>query len=146
MRTNIRLKIDMSEQVVKFCDLHPFDTPAAQEVAAHMKSLVARAEELARQQRAGTVEARASTATKAKLRSDIWDDLLVLRGFADAAALRQPEIPIELQLPDRQVSHQAFLTAARVTVAEARRPSYSKTATRNSRSVEVRLKDQEATV
>ena len=119
MRTNIRLKLDMSARVAEFCDGHPDDSAPVVAAVSRIKELLARADALARQQRAGQIAVRASTTSKALLRRAIRADLVDLLRFAHTAALRQPEVPIRLQLPAQSVSHEKFLTTARVAVAEA---------------------------
>ena len=119
MQTQIRLKLDMSARVAKFCDQFPLDTPAFKVAVAKLTDLVARAEALARQQRAGRLAVQASIVSRDTFRHGIRNDLMTLRHIADAAALRQPEIPIRLQLPADNVNHEVFLTTARVAVAEA---------------------------
>jgi hypothetical protein len=119
MRTNIRLKLDMSQRAVEFCRQHPDDSPAYATAVTKLEGLVHRATTLAQQQQAGRIAAEASVVSKSECRRGIRKDLESLRDIADAAALRQPEIPVRLQLPDKQVSEKVFLATSRVAVAEA---------------------------
>lgn len=84
-----------------------------------MEGLVARATALAEQQRSGQLATEASVVSKTEFRRRIRADLESLRDIADAAALRQPEIPVRLQLPESQVNETVFLATSRVAVAEA---------------------------
>jgi hypothetical protein len=119
MRTNTRLKLDMGQRAVEFCREHPDDSPAYAAAVTKLEGLVGRATALAEQQRSGLIAAEASVVSKSEFRQEIRKDLESLRDIADAAALRQPEIPVRLQLPGKNVSEKVFLATSRVAVAEA---------------------------
>jgi hypothetical protein len=60
MRTNIRLKLDMSQRAVEFCRQQPDDSPAYATAVTKLEGLVHRATTLAQQQQAGRIAAEAS--------------------------------------------------------------------------------------
>lgn len=119
MNTDICRKLDMADRVREFNRTHPADNPGHAAVIARFAERVARANALARQERAGHLAVRAAVATKAELRREIHFHLGVLQGTARAAAREESELATRFRLPRSNANHLTFLTIARVSAAQA---------------------------
>lgn len=119
MDADTRLRLDMGARVRGFCRAHPTDDPGTNGLIARLESRLERAQVLAEQQRAGQVTAHASVVSKDELKSLVRDRLLVVSGAAELAAIDDPGLDARLEAPSLNISHRAFLTAARVALAQA---------------------------
>ena len=120
MKVDIRRKLDMAGRVRDFCRTHL--APDNEGYAAAVKRLeerLARAEALAEQQVAGRVAVAGAVASKEQLREEIHTTLGLLAGLAKPAAQEEAELGVGFTRPRTKLSHQAFLTRARVSVANA---------------------------
>jgi hypothetical protein len=119
MNTDTRLRLDMGARVRGFCRAHPTDDPGYTGLVTRLEDRLDRARILAEQQRAGQVTAHASVVSKDDLKVLVRDRLLVVSGAAELAALDDPGLDARVEAPSLGISHRAFLTAARVVLAQA---------------------------
>ncbi len=120
MRDIIRRKLDMAARVRDFSLAQPAEGERYQQLVTKLGERIARAQALDAQHRAGRLAVRVSSEGKAALRRGIREEWLRhLARMAQGAAAERPELGTLFQLPKANVSHQAFLTAARTILAEA---------------------------
>jgi hypothetical protein len=119
MNAETRLRLDMGTRVRGFCRAHPSDDPGHAGLVARLEDRLNRATALAEQQRTGQVTAHASVLSKDDHKVLVRDQLLVLKGAAELAALDDPGLDARLEPPPLALSHRAFLTGARVALAQA---------------------------
>jgi hypothetical protein len=109
----------MAVRVRDFLRAHPADGVAEGAALARLEELVARAEVLASQQRAGILAARAATEMRGKVRRALRSRLLhYLSAVGQAAANENAELGQEFRLP-RMGPNQAFVTIARGMLEKA---------------------------
>jgi len=120
MNAGVRRKLDLGAKVVEFTLAHPFTEPASVAVATRLEEKVAHGKELVVQQRTGQLGARSANARRNKIRFGALMTLLrLLVRVAEVAAKELPELAGRIKLPPQDGSHQAFLAAATMMVAEA---------------------------
>jgi hypothetical protein len=119
-RTNSRL--DMGHRALEFSRAHPMDSPGYVTALKQLEEQLARADQLAREQRRGTAEVRAATARKDELKRSIRRSQLVhLAAVAGRAAKEVPELAQKFDLPRIPFRSLAFKAAARAMLEEAQR-------------------------
>jgi hypothetical protein len=120
MNAKSRRKIEMGTRALEFSRAHPDASPGYTAAVARLEERLARADQLAAQQRAGQLEVRAATARKVELRRAMTRAHLVhLAQAAKIAGREVPELAQKLVLKPRARSYLAFRTAARGMAAEA---------------------------
>jgi hypothetical protein len=119
MRHTIRRKLEMAGRVLDFSRAHPGKDPSYAAILSRLEDGIERAEQLARQQRAGQITVHASTARRKELRRALHDQLRHLTRVGDVVAKSQPELAQHFQLPILSASGQAYRTAARAMLDEA---------------------------
>jgi hypothetical protein len=120
MNAKTRRKIEMGTRALDFSHAHPGASPGYTAAVARLEERLARADQLAAQQRAGQLEVRAATARKVELRRAMTRAHLVhLAQAAKIAGREVPELAQKLVLKPRARSYLAFRTAARGMAAEA---------------------------
>jgi hypothetical protein len=120
MNAKTRRKIEMGTRSLDFSHAHPDASPGYAAAVARLEERLARADQLAGQQRAGQLEVRAATARKVELRRAMTRAHLVhLAQAAKIAGREVPELAQKLVLKPRARSYLAFRTAARGMAAEA---------------------------
>jgi hypothetical protein len=117
MDASIRRKLDMAARVRDFCRTHPHANPGYTAATQLLEERLARAEALAQQQVAGQMAVAGAVANKEQLRLDIYNTLALLKGLARPAAREEPDLAAGIVRPRVKLSHQAFLTQARVAAA-----------------------------
>jgi len=115
----LRRRLEMAERVRDFLRAHPTDGVAEGAALARLEELVARAEVLASQQRAGIVAARAATEVRAGVRRALRSKLLhYLSAVGHVAANENAELGQEFRLP-KVGPNQPFVTIARGMLEKA---------------------------
>ena len=117
MNAHVRRTLDMAARVRDFCRTHPAPNPGHAAAVAQLEERLARAEALADQQVAGQVAVSGAVVNKEQLREEIYDNLGLLAGLARPAAREEAELAVGFARPRLKLSHQAFLTQARVAAA-----------------------------
>jgi hypothetical protein len=117
MDFRIRRKLDMAARVRDFCRTRPDQNPGYTAAVARLEERLARAEALAQQQVAGQLAVTGAVVNKEQLRQEIYNTIALLKGLARPAAKEQPELAAGIVRPRPKLSHQAFLTSARVATA-----------------------------
>ena len=93
MKAKTRRKLEMGERALEFCRSYPEDTPGFVAAVGRLESVIARATQLATQQRDGTIEARMATEQKRELRRALRSGHLDhLKRVAQAAGSEVPEL------------------------------------------------------
>jgi hypothetical protein len=109
----------MGERVVDWSTAHPDPSPGSQAAVRRLQELVVRANQVASQQRDGTLEVRRATARKRELRHEIKEAHLDhIVSVAELASRDEPELAEKFRLPGRASTYSAFRTAARGILAE----------------------------
>jgi hypothetical protein len=119
MNIAIRRKLDMAGRVRDFCRTHPDQNPGHTAAVARLEERLARAEALAKQEVAGRLAVSGAVANKEQLRQEIQQTVALLAGLAEPAAREEPDLRFVIVRPSIQLSHQAFLTRARVAADTA---------------------------
>jgi hypothetical protein len=119
MNIDIRRKLDMAGRAREFCRTHPDPNPGYTAAVARLEERLKRAEALAEQQVAGRVTVSGAVVSKEQLRHQIYTTLGLLAGLAKPAAKEDAELAVGFARPRTTLSHQAFLTRARVAAANA---------------------------
>jgi hypothetical protein len=110
----------MGSRALEFSRAHPDGSPGYTAALAELEQQLARAEQLATQQRQGVVEVRAATARKRDLRRSIRQRLLVHVARAARGAAREvPELTQRFALPREPIPYLTFRTLARNVADEA---------------------------
>jgi hypothetical protein len=115
----IRRRLEMAGRVLDFSRAHPGKDPSYAGILSRLEEGIERAEQLARQQRAGQITVHASTARRRELRRVLHDQLRHLARVGDVVAKTQPELAQHFQLPTWNASGQAYRMAARAMLDEA---------------------------
>src|SRR6478735_12794094 len=120
MNRDARRKIEMGKRVLEWSNLHPDSSPGPTAALKRLQDRLARADQLAEQQRDGLLEVRRSTARKQQLRRDIkLAHLNHIVSVAEVASVEEPDLVEKFKLPGRVTTYSAFRTAARGILAEA---------------------------
>lgn len=120
MNARTRRKIEMGRRALDFSRAHPDASPGFGAALAHLEERLARADQLASQQREGILRVRAATARKRELRRTMRRaELLHVAEVARVAAREAPELPQKFVLTRKATPYLAFHTAARGMEAEA---------------------------
>ena len=118
----LRRRLEMAVRVRDFFRAHRTEGNQGAEAAAfaRLEELLARAEVLAAQQRAGVVAQRGSTAQRAGVRRALQSQLLrYLSAVGRVAARQNTELGAQFRLPATRATNQAFLTLARGMLTKA---------------------------
>ena len=114
MNAVLRRRLEMAVRVRDFLRAHKVEAVGDGTALAHFEALVARAEVLAAQQRAGVVATRSATLQRGGLRRALQTKLLrYLVAVGAVAAKGNAELAAQFRLPQRPVPDQALLTMAR---------------------------------
>jgi hypothetical protein len=119
MNIAIRRKLDMAGRVRDFCRTHPDQNPGYSAAVARLDDRLARADALAKQEVAGRLAVSGAVINKEQLRQEIQQMVAMLAGLAGPAAREAPDLKVVIVRPSIQLSHQAFLTRARVAADTA---------------------------
>jgi hypothetical protein len=118
----LRRRLEMAVRVRDFLRAHRTEGIQGAEATAfaRLEELLARAEVLAAQQRAGVVAQRGSTAQRAEVRRALQSQLLKYLSVVGRVAARQnTELGAQFRLPATRATNQAFLTLARGMLTKA---------------------------
>ena len=118
----LRRRLEMAVRVRDFLRAHRTEGIQGAEAAAfaRLEELLARAEVLAAQQRAGVVAQRGSSAQRAEVRRALQSQLLkYLSAVGRVAARQNTELGAQFKLPATRATNQAFLTLARGMLTKA---------------------------
>ncbi|MDH4132520.1 MAG: hypothetical protein OEV95_12020, partial [Gemmatimonadota bacterium] len=100
--------------------VHPYSDPGQVALFTRLEDRIARASQLATQQREGTASVRASAARRRQLRRTIRRELLEhLVSTARGASKEAPELAQLFLVPAESGRHQDFMTSARAMTATA---------------------------
>jgi hypothetical protein len=114
MNALFRRRLEMAARVRDFLRAHKTDAVGEGLGLAKLEELIARAEALDAQQRAGVVTARSSTKQRRELRHALQSKLLLyLRALGALVESENGELAVQFQLPPSNASQLALLTAAR---------------------------------
>jgi hypothetical protein len=119
MNFNVRRKLDMAARARDFCRTHADNNLGYSAAVVRLEERLARAEALAQQQVSGQLAVSGAVVNKEQFREEIYKTLGLLAGLAKPAAQEEAELTIGFVRPRPNVSHQAFLTRARVSAANA---------------------------
>lgn len=120
MDAKSRRRIEMGRRALDFSRAHPDASPGYTAAVTRLEERLARAEQLAAQQREGMLQVRASTVRKVELRRMMRQaHLSHLAQVAKVAAREVPELAQKLILKPGTTTYLAFRTAARGMAAEA---------------------------
>ena len=120
MNAKSRRRIEMGTRALDFSRAHPDASPGYTAAVTRLEERLARAEQLATQQREGTLQVRAATARKRELRRTMRRTHLThLARVARVAAREMPDLAQKLVLKPGTTTYLAFRTAARGMAAEA---------------------------
>jgi hypothetical protein len=121
MNGSTRRKLEMGTRALEFSEAHPDESDGYRAALADLKQQVARAAQLADQQRDGTIEVRAATARKRDLHRNMRRRMLVHVTRAGRRAAREiPELGPKFTMPEDGIPYLAFLTIARTMATAAR--------------------------
>jgi len=118
----LRRRLEMAVRVRDFLLAHRAEGIQGAEAAglARLEELIARAEVLAGQQRAGVLARRGSTEQRAEVRRALQSQLLrYLSAVGRVAARQNTELGAQFRLPATRATNQAFLTLARGMLTKA---------------------------
>jgi hypothetical protein len=120
MRAKTRRKLEMGKRVLEFCRQHRDPSPGFVATAARLEELLARGDQLVRQQIDGVSEVHAATARKRELRRlMLAAHLDHLINVAQIAAVEEPELLQKIVFPVDATTYLAFQAAANGMAAEA---------------------------
>jgi hypothetical protein len=120
MNRDARRKIEMGKRVLEWSVLHPDSGPGSAAALKRLQDRLARADQLAEQQRDGLLEVRRSSARKRELRREIkLAHLNHIVSVAKVASVDEPDLVEKFKLPGRATNYSAFRTAARGILSEA---------------------------
>lgn len=120
MNARTRRKLEMGMRALDFSRAHPDGSPGYSAALARLENRLARADQLAAQQRDGILQVRAASARKYELRRILTKTHLEhLARVAEIAAQEAPELPRKFLLRPENNTYLAFRTAARGMAAEA---------------------------
>lgn len=120
MDAKSRRKIEMGTRALEFSRGHPDTSPGYTAAVTRLEERLARADQVAAQQREGLLDVRAATARKAELRRAMQQaHLSHLAQVGKAAARDVPELAQKFVFRPGTTTYLAFRTAARGMAAEA---------------------------
>lgn len=120
MNAKNRRRIEMATRALNFSRAHTDPSPGYAAAVARLEERLARAQQLATQQREGILEVRSSSVQKRDLRRQMGrGQLMHLAGVADIASAELPELAQKFSLAAMRSPYLAFRTAARSMAAEA---------------------------
>lgn len=120
MNAKNRRRIEMGTRALNFSRAHSDASPGYAAALSRLEERLARADQLATQQRDGIIEVRSSSAQKRDLRRSMRRGQLThLARVADIAAKELPELSQKFILAPMSSPYLAFRTAARGMAAEA---------------------------
>ena len=120
MRAQLRRRLEMAERVRDFLRAHQTDGVGQGLGLAKLEELLQRAQELAGQQRVGVALTRQATKHRKDVRRALQNKILrYLRVVGRVAAKQNGELANQFPLPPANATHEALLTAARATLANA---------------------------
>lgn len=120
MNAQVRRTMEMAAGVLGFLRAHPSEGESYRKVLNHFEELLARAEALVAQQRAGLIATRAASARRKELRHELHFKLLPhLVSVGVVAAKDRADLALQFQLPGLHATHLGFLTAAKAMLAKA---------------------------
>jgi hypothetical protein len=120
MDATSRQRIEMGTRALNFSRAHPDPTPGYTAAVTRLEERLARAGQLAKQQRDGLLLVRASTARKAELRRTLRKaHLSHVAQVAKVASREVPELAQKFVFKPGTTTYLAFRTAARGMAAEA---------------------------
>jgi hypothetical protein len=114
MNRSIEIRLAMGQRALEFSRAHPSESPGYAIALKQLEEQLARATQLAEEQRRGIAEVRATTSTKDQLRRVIRRGHLVhFAGVAGRASAEDPELAQQFNLPRMPTRGLAFRAAAR---------------------------------
>src|SRR5437016_4755249 len=120
MNAQLRRRLEMAGRVRDFLRAHKTDAVGEGLGLAKLEELIARAEALDAQQRAGIVTTRLSTKHREGLRRALQSKLLLyLRALGGLGDPENGEAAVQFQVPPSNASHVALLTAGRDMLEKA---------------------------
>ena len=120
MNAALRRRLEMAVRVRGFLRAHKIEAVGDGKALAHFEELVARAEVLAAQQRAGVVATRSATLQRGGLRRALQTKLLrYLAAVGAVAAKGNTDLQAQFRLPNNGTSSVSFLTTARGMLEKA---------------------------
>jgi hypothetical protein len=120
MKGKSRRKVEMGMRAVEWSLAHPDGSPGYAAAVSRLQNRLARAEQLASQQRDGILEVRRATARKRELQRQMKEAHIAhIMRVAQVASDEEPELAEKFVLPNRITNYTAFRTAARGLAAEA---------------------------
>ena len=120
MNALLRRRLEMAGRVRDFLRAHKTDAVGEGLGLAKLEELIARAEALDAQQRAGVVVTRSSTKQRRELRHALQSKLLLyLRALGALVETENGELAVQFQFPPANGSQQALLTAGRGMLEKA---------------------------
>jgi hypothetical protein len=120
MNALLRRRLEMAGRVRDFLRAHKTDAVGEGLGLAKLEELIARAEALDAQQRAGLVVSRSSSKQRRELRHALQSKLLLyLRALGALVETENGELAVQFQFPPSNSSHQALVTAARGMLEKA---------------------------
>jgi hypothetical protein len=119
MKTPTRRKLETGIRVLNFSRARPHPSAGYATALTQLEERLARAAQLAEQQRVGIGDVRTATQQKEKLRRMIRRSHLVHLARVAEAATEMPELAQKFALPPRTTPYMAFRTAAGGMTAEA---------------------------
>ena len=119
MNAKARRKIEMRTRALNFSRVHPDASPGYAAALSRLEERLARAEQLADQQRDGITDVRGATAKKRELRRTMRRTQLLHLARVAQAAKEIPELAQKFVLAPETTAYLAFRTVARGMVAEA---------------------------
>jgi hypothetical protein len=119
MNFSIRRKLDMAARARDFCRTHTDQNPGYTAAVTRLDERLVRANALAQQQLSGQLAVSGAVVNREQLREEIYKTLGLLAGLARPAAHEEVELTVGFVRPRANSSHQAFLTGARVSAANA---------------------------
>ena len=121
MNAQLRRRLEMAGRVRDFLRAHKTDGVGEGLGLAKLEELIARAEALDAQQRAGVVTTRLSTKHRKGIRRALQSKLLLyLRALGGLGDPENGEAAVQFQVPPSNASHQALLTAGRDMLEKAK--------------------------
>lgn len=120
MNAKTRRRLEMGTRVLDFSRAHPEASPGYTAALARLEERLARADQLATQQRDGIIQVHAAAMRKGNLRQTMKKGHLShLARVAEVAAREVPELAQQFVLTRAARPYLAFRTAARSMAAEA---------------------------
>ena len=120
MKAVLRRRLEMAARVRDFLRAHETEVQGEASALTRLEELLQRAQTLDAQQQNGLVATHAATARREELRHTLQRTLLkFLAAVATVAAKANTDLPIQVRLPRRVASTQAFLSAARRILTKA---------------------------